>query len=148
MRIGPLTGFVAALLVSLAAFGQPVLADVVASGEECCSVAPSGAVDDVGTAFLHTADEFVDSIMDTGLRPGSYATPVEGLSPLQAHIELALPPGGGARNSVLTVDLAGLRSAGYEIPEVTRVSGAFGMPGGGYEMQFPYAIPPEFLSVG
>jgi hypothetical protein len=48
----------------------------------------------------------------------------------------------------VTVDLAGLRAAGYEIPEVTRVIGAFNMPGGGYEMRFPYAIPPEFLSVG
>ncbi len=85
--------------------------------------------------------------MDTGLRPGSYATPVEGLSPLQAHIDLALNPAGGARNSVLTVDLAGLRAAGYEIPQVTRVTGAFNMPGGGFEMQFPYAIPSEFLSV-
>ena len=74
-------------------------------------VAPTSAADDVGSAFHHTADEFVDSIMDTGLRPGSYATPVEGLSPLQAHIDLALNQAGGARNSVLTVDLAGLRAA-------------------------------------
>ena len=54
---------------------------------------------------------------------------------------------GGARNAVLEIDLAGLRSAGYEIPEVTRVTSAFNMPGGGYEMQFPYEIPPEFIKV-
>jgi hypothetical protein len=44
-------------------------------------------------------------------------------------------------------DLAGLRAAGYEIPSVTRVTSQFGMAGGGYEMQFGYAIPSEFISV-
>jgi hypothetical protein len=43
------------------------------------------------------------------------------------------------------IDLAGMRQAGYEIPELTRVSGR--LPGGGYEMQFPYPIPPQFISV-
>lgn len=98
-------------------------------------------------AFHHTVDQAIDSIMRTGLRPGSYATPTAGLSPLQAHIELALNPAGGPRNAVLQIDLAGLRAAGYEIPEVTRVTGAFGMAGGGYEIRFPYEIPPEFLKV-
>lgn len=41
-RIGRLTGFVAALLLSVAALGQPALAAVVAPADECCSVAPSG----------------------------------------------------------------------------------------------------------
>ena len=44
-------------------------------------------------------------------------------------------------------DLDGLRSAGYQIPAATRVAGRYGMPGGGYEMQFPYAIPAEFIRV-
>lgn len=47
----------------------------------------------------------------------------------------------------MRVDLAGLRQAGYEIPAVTRVGRAYGMPGGGFEMQFPYRIPPEFITV-
>lgn len=98
-------------------------------------------------AFHHTVDEAVAPIMRTGLRPGSYATPTGNLSPLQAHIELALNPAGGARNAVLQVDLGGLRAAGYEIPPVTRVTSAYGMPGGGWEMRFPYEIPPEFLKV-
>ena len=85
--------------------------------------------------------------MRTGLRPGSYATPTGELSPLQAHIEQALNPAGGARNAVLDIDLAGLRSAGYEISGVTRVTGAYGVPGGGWEMRFPYEIAPEFLQV-
>lgn len=102
--------------------------------------------DHVARVFHHTFDDAVESIQRTGLRPGSYATPTGGLSPLQAQIELALPPN-GARNAVLSVDVQGLRSAGYQIPEVTRVSGRFGLPGGGYEMQFPYAVPPEFIRV-
>ena len=69
------------------------------------------------------------------------------MSPLQAHIELALNPAGGVRNAVLQIDLAGLRAAGYEIPSVTRVAGQFKMAGGGFEMQFPYAIPAEFIKV-
>ena len=109
--------------------------------------ATNSADDVAGSAFHHTGSQWVDSIASDGLRAGSYATPVEGLSPMQAHIELALNPAGGARNAVLEIDLAGLRSAGYEIPEVTRVTSAFNMPGGGYEMQFPYEIPPEFIKV-
>jgi hypothetical protein len=105
------------------------------------------AGDDLARAFHHTFDDVVESIQRTGLRPGSYATPTDSLSPLQAHIELALDPTRGARNAVLEIDVQGLRSAGYEIPSVSRVSGQFGMAGGGYEMQFPYAVPPEFLRV-
>jgi RHS repeat-associated protein len=101
------------------------------------------------TAFHHTTTATVESIMRQGLRPGSYVTPTPtpGLSPLQAHIELALNPAGGVRNAVIDVDLGGLRRAGYEIPRVTRVTGAYKMAGGGYEMQFPYEIPPKYLSV-
>jgi RHS repeat-associated protein len=98
-------------------------------------------------AFHHTTSEFADQIAKSGLRPGSYATPTGGLSPLQAHIELALNPVGGARNAVLQVDIAGLRAAGYEIPQATRVTGQFGMAGGGWEIKFPYAVPKEFLKV-
>ena len=53
------------------------------------------ATNTAGSAFHHTTDQAVESIMRSGLRPGSYATPTQGLSPLQAHIELALNPAGG-----------------------------------------------------
>lgn len=53
----------------------------------------------------------------------------------------------GLRDAVLGVDLAGLRQAGYQIPEITQVGRSFGMPGGGYEMYFPYSILPEFITV-
>jgi hypothetical protein len=69
------------------------------------------------------------------------------LTPLQAQIDLALPPNYGLRDALIRIDLEGLRSAGYEIPEVTQVGRSFNMPGGGYEMKFSYAIPPEFLKV-
>ena len=109
----------------------------------------------MGDVFHYTSGEFVDSISANGLRPGSYATPNGSLSPLQAQIDLALPPNTGLRDAVMRVDVAGLREAGYEIPSITQVTGTvtgpggriYTMPGGGYEMQFPYAIPPEFIKV-
>jgi hypothetical protein len=90
-----------------------------------------------------TTSQSIEAISREGPFPGSFATPTEGLSPLQAHVELALNPAGGARNALLEIDLAGLRGAGYEIPEISRFTGSYGMAGGGYEMQFPYAVPPE-----
>jgi hypothetical protein len=45
------------------------------------------------------------------------------------------------------IDVAGLRGVGYEIPCVTRVPRGYGVPGGGWEMRFPYAIPQEFVTV-
>jgi len=117
-----------------------------AAAAEARELADAEALADAARAFHHTTDQAVGSIMEEGLRPGTYLTPHE-LSPLQAHIDLALNPAGGARNAILQVDLDGLRSAGYQIPPVTRVTGAFGMPGGGYEMQFPYEIPTQFIKV-
>ena len=65
------------------------------------------------------------------------------LSPLQAQIELALPGNRGLPDALVRIDLAGLRAAGYRIPAITHVSSRFGLPGGGYEMQFPYPVPPQ-----
>ena len=98
-------------------------------------------------AFHYTFSRFVSSIERRGLRAGSYATPNGTLSPLQAHIDLALRPNRGLPDTILRIDLEGLRRAGYQIPAVTRAGRSFGMPGGGYEMQFPYPIPPEFIKV-
>ena len=98
------------------------------------------------TAFHHTRVEVVESIMTEGLWEGAYATPRGPLRPLQATIELALP-GLRAHNAVLEIDLAGLRADGYDIPPVTRIRSFRGRPGGGYEMVFPYEIPPEYIRV-
>lgn len=107
------------------------------------------------TAYHYTFARYADSITKDGLRPGSYATPDGNLSPLQAQLDLALPPNRGLPEVKIRVDIAGLRDAGYAIPDATRVSstvsGADGrvytMPGGGYQMQFAYAIPGQFLKV-
>jgi len=92
--------------------------------------------------------------MKEGLWEGSYATPTAGLTPIQAQIELALPPNRGLREVVIEIDVHALRRAGKEIPAVRRVSGVvqkdgrvYTMPGGGYEMQFPYEISPKYLRV-
>ena len=96
-------------------------------------------------AFHYTFGKAVSSIEKQGRRAGSYATPNGALSPLQAHIDLALPANRGLPDALLRVDLAGLRRAGYEIPQATQAGRMFGMPGGGMEMRFPYPIPPEFI---
>jgi len=102
---------------------------------------------ELSAAFHYTRAQNVASIKSKGMFPGSYATPNGELSPLQAQVDLALPPNRGLTDALLRIDLEGLRSAGYEIPEATRVGRSFNMPGGGFEMQFPYSIPPEFLKV-
>jgi hypothetical protein len=98
-------------------------------------------------AFTYTFRRYVDSILEHGLRPGSYATSNSSLSGVQAHLDLALPPNRGYPDVVLRIDLEGLRAAGYEIPSVNQVGRSFGIPGGGLEMNFPYAIPPQYISI-
>ncbi len=98
-------------------------------------------------AFHYTFSRVIATMEKQGLRAGTYATPNGTLSPLQAQIDLALPPNRGLRDALVRIDLAGLRQAGYEIPQVTRIARKFGMPGGGFEMQFPYAIPPQFIKI-
>jgi hypothetical protein len=96
---------------------------------------------------FYTFSENLSSIRENGIGAPSWATPDGKLSPLQAQIDLALSPNLGLRDAVIRIDIDGLRSAGYEIPEVTHVGREYNMPGGGYEMQFPYPVPPEFLKV-
>ena len=43
------------------------------------------------------------------------------------------------------IDLQGLVRDGYELPGMNRVQNWYNMPGGGTEMQFPYAIPARYL---
>lgn len=115
----------------------------------------NGATNKLDEAYHYTAAKWGDAIKKDGLRPGSYGTPAGDLSPLQAKLELALPPTRAAPEIKIRIDLEGLRKAGYEIPNPTRVGPTvpgpdgriYQMPGGGYEMQFPYEIPGEFLEV-
>jgi hypothetical protein len=100
-----------------------------------------------GEAFHYTFSKYLPSIGANGLRAGSYAGETGELSPLQAQIDFALPPNRGLPDALLRIDLKGLRTAGYDIPEFTRAGRMFNMPGGGTEMQFQYSVPPEFISV-
>jgi hypothetical protein len=49
----------------------------------------------LSTAYHYTGAQNVASIESNGLRAGAYATPNGELSPLQAQIDLALPPNRG-----------------------------------------------------
>ncbi len=95
----------------------------------------------------YTSGENVASIMGKGLDEGSYATTNGELSPLQAQIDLALPPNRGLPDAIIRINLAGLREAGYDLPPLRQVGRSYGMPGGDTAMQSPYVIPPEFLSL-
>ena len=146
---GPYPGLTAA-----AGLGLMVLPSGEAEGA-LEQAAASSASRELGEAFHYGFSRYAKSIEANGLRAGTYATPVGNLSPLQAQIELALPPNRGLPDMMVRIDVAGLRRAGYEIPSVTRVSNTvtgsdsrvYTMPGGGYEMQFPYRIPAEYVNV-
>jgi hypothetical protein len=113
-------------------------------GEAALAIAGKETVEE---AFHYTFRRYAGSIQRQGLRGGSYATPNGSLSPLQAQIDLALPANRGLPDTLIRIDLNGLRNAGYQVPRATRVQSSFRMPGGGDEMYFSYPIPPRFLEV-
>jgi len=84
----------------------------------------------------------------TGGAPASAdETPNGELSPLQAQIDLALPPNRGLPTGLVQIDVAGLRDAGFDILDVTPVGRSYGLPCGGWEMQFPYEVSSNFHKV-
>lgn len=120
------------------------------------TLAAESGTDQLGAAYHYTSSQWAESITRTGLRPGTYATPASGLGGLQAQLELSLNPTRAAPDFRISSDLQAMREAGYEIPAVARVWNVvkdpvagriYTMPGGGYEMRFPYAIPPKYLEV-
>jgi hypothetical protein len=139
-------------LLGLGRKGKRVEGAVRASGEAAetgvkVAEGTNAALGGADTAYHYTFREFAELIKKKGLKPGTYATPEGGLSPLQAQIDLALSPNQGLRDALVRVDLAGLRRAGLQIPKITRVGRKFNMPGGGLEMRFPYRIPPKYIEV-
>lgn len=133
---------IAVAIEDVAAGSAEVLPTVATDAAAVNEVAPAS-----DEAFHYTFSRYTSSIEQNGLRPGSFATNTGELSPLQAQTDLALPPNRGLPDTLLRIDLNGLRSAGYDVPEFSPAGRMFNMPGGGAEMQFPYAIPPEFISV-
>ena len=99
----------------------------------------------VGNELYHyTFQESLEFIKKQGLRSGSYATPMSGLSPVHAQLWLSLPRT-GYRDAVIVIDVAAMRRDGLPIPDVTRVVPKHGMPGGGYEVRFPYTIGSKYI---
>jgi hypothetical protein len=111
------------------------------------TTATRGAARGANEVFHYTFSRAVASIKREGLRAGSYATPSGALSPLQAQIDLALAPNRGLPGALLRINLAGLRQAGYEIPGTTQIGRSVRMPGGAFELHFPFRIPPEYITV-
>ena len=89
------------------------------------------------------------AIANQGLRPGAsgnvYATPVGNLSPLQAQVDLALPPNRGLPQHLVEIDVPTLESMGIQVPAAGTVGRSYNMPGGGTEVVFPHALPPEAI---
>jgi hypothetical protein len=80
-----------------------------------------------------------------GLRKDQYATGSATLRPMQSQIDLALSPNRDLRDAIFAIDLAAMRRDGLEIPLMMRTTRYNAMPGGEYEMQFPYDIPSKYL---
>lgn len=74
-----------------------------------------------------------------------FTTPTGNLSPLQAQIDLALPPNRGLPQHLIEVNVQTLKNMGIEIPQRQQTTRMFNMPGGGIEVVFPHAIPSEAL---
>lgn len=99
--------------------------------------------------LYHYTSRNPERIMSEGLVPGPggnvFTTPNGNLSPLQAQIDLALPPNRGLPTHLIEIDVATLRQLGYPIPRGGQVGRAYNMPGGGCEVVFPHEIPPSAL---
>jgi len=93
--------------------------------------------------FSRNADE----ILKSGLKPGPsgkiYTTPQGNLSPLQAQIDLALPPNRGLRDAVFEIDVAALQKLGIDIPPSTQIGRKYNMPGGELENVFELPLIPQ-----
>ena len=119
--------------------------------------APQGKVNNqnLSKAFHYTETDLINAIIEEVLLEGSYGTPNGDLSPLQASIELALPPNRNSPKAKLKIDLDAMRKNKFQIPKPTRFSNTvtvrngriYTRPGGGYEMKFDYPIPPKYITV-
>jgi hypothetical protein len=101
--------------------------------------------------LYHYTSADPNSIMNAGLRAdgnGSvFTTPNGTMSPLQAQIDLALKPNRGLPEHLFKIDTGYLMQNGYQIPDPQLIGRGNGMPGGGYEVIFPHAIPPGALEM-
>lgn len=109
-----------------------------------------------GNELYHYGDpKWLGTIRKEGLKAWTFVTPEGQMSDLRAVIDLALLPNRGPR-TLIRVDVAELRRAGYRIPTLKQVGRVvedskwarkYQMPGGGLEILFPYKIPKRFITV-
>jgi hypothetical protein len=92
-----------------------------------------------------------EEVLIHGLRPNReglvFTTPSGNLSPLQAMVDLALPPNRGLPKHLYEIDVPTLRNLGYDIPAPNLITRAFDQPGGRMEVVFHHALPPEVIRV-
>ena len=102
---------------------------------------------DIDKVYHYTSASKAESINATGLvgKGQVYATPNSTLSPLQAQLDLALPPNRGLPGAVFEINAGGLRQAGISVSQPQQVGRMFNMPGGGQEVLIKGNVPPEYL---
>lgn len=98
----------------------------------------------VSKAYHYTTNEAAELISGTGLKP-SFLTPRGDLSPIQAHLDLALDPTKGPRNALFEIDVSGAKEAGVHFSPTQQISRSHNMPGGEMEFQNLDRINKEFL---
>jgi len=109
------------------------------------SLAARGAETLPPKLYHYTRAENVENILQKGLgydRPLTWTTPAGNLSPVQAQIELALPPNRGYPNALFEIDTATLQQLGIN-PAVgpQRIMSTPNAAGGGIEHIFNQPIP-------
>jgi len=107
------------------------------------SLAARGAETLPPKLYHYTRAENVENILQKGLgydRPLTWTTPAGNLSPVQAQIELALPPNRGYPNALFEIDTATLQKLGIN-PAVgpQRIMSTPNAAGGGIEYIFNQA---------
>jgi RHS repeat-associated protein len=104
-----------------------------------------------GGKLYHYTGANPAKILEGGLRPGAsgkvFTTPTGNLTPLQAQLDLALPPNRGLPKHLIEVDIDTLTNMGIKVPQAQSITRMFNMPGGGLEVVFPQDIPREALKV-
>ena len=69
------------------------------------------------------------------------------MSPLQAQIDLALPPNRGLPGHLVEISVPTLKNMGIDVPSGQQVGRMFNMPGGGTEVVFDHALPSEAIKI-
>ena len=97
--------------------------------------------------YHYTGAGNADSILENGLQLGSsgkvFTTTAGDLTPLQAQIELALPPNRGLPGALFEIDTSALPQPLFGPGRVLPTATA---PGGGVEVIFGQPIPPSALT--